>query len=75
MIRNLDSENSAEKISILKSLTQTNDAQIVQKMIMMLNDADITVRGEAFSSLILNENNILQYLIDALDSENKNVRG
>ena len=40
----------------------------------MLNEPEIRVRGEAFSSLFLNKNDISEFLIDALSLENKNVK-
>jgi len=71
----LDSESKEEKIKVLESLYDTNDPKIILKIISMLDDPDIEVRGEAFSSLILNENNISEFLIQNLDSDKKNVRG
>ena len=44
-------------------------------MIICLDDPDIKVRGEAFSSLILNKNKISNLLIESLNSESKNIRG
>ena len=54
----LDSGTSEEKIEILESLSSTDNIEIIQKIISKLDDVDIKVRGEAFSSLILNENKI-----------------
>jgi len=71
----LDSGSKEEKIAILESLTNTNDFHIINKIISKLDDPDIEVRGEAFSSLVLNENNISEPLIDNLESESKNIRG
>jgi len=51
----LDSGTSEEKIKILESLSSTDNIEIIQKIISKLDDDDIKVRGEAFSSLILNE--------------------
>ena len=70
----LDSGSSSEKIAVLESLIHADDMHTIQKIILMLDDADIAVTGEAFSSLMLNDNNISKYLIDALYSESKNVR-
>jgi HEAT repeat protein len=64
-----------EKISTLESLANTNVPEIINKVISKLDDADIEVRGEAFSSLVLNENNISKFLIQNLNSESKNIRG
>ena len=53
----LDLGTSEEKIKILESLSSTDNIEIIQKIISKLDDDDIQVRGEAFSSLVLNENN------------------
>ena len=71
----LDSGSKEEKIRALESLSNTNDPKIINKIILRLDDSDIEVRGEAFSSLVLNENNISNQLINNLKSENKNIRG
>jgi HEAT repeat protein len=71
----LDHGSKEEKIDVLESLVSTTEPQIINKMISKLDDPDIEVRGEAFSSLILNNNKIVQFLIDNLNSESKNVRG
>jgi len=74
-IRVLESGSKEEKIPTLESLANTNDGQTINKIISKLDDSDIEVRGEAFSSLVLNENNISDQLIDNLKSESKNIRG
>ena len=74
-IRILETASKEEKIVTLESLANTNDSHIISKIISMLDDSDIEVRGEAFSSLVLNENNISNPLIENLKSESKNVRG
>ena len=74
-IRILESGSKEEKIVTLESLANTNDSQLIDKIISMLDDSDIEVRGEAFSSLVLNENNISNPLINNLKSESKNIRG
>ena len=71
----LESGTSEEKIEILESLASSNDFEIIKKMIICLDDPDIKVRGEAFSSLILNKNKISNLLIESLNSESKNIRG
>jgi len=73
--RILDSGSNKDKISILESLSQSNDQEIINKIISKLDDSEIQVRGEAFSSLFLNKNDISEFLIDALSSESKNVKG
>ena len=44
-------------------------------MILKLDDDDVQVRGEAFSSLVLNKNKISNFLIKSLSSTSKNIRG
>ena len=71
----LDLGTIEEKIKILESLSSTDNIEIIQKIISKLDDVDIKVRGEAFSSLVLNENKISDLLINSLGSQNKNIRG
>ena len=71
----LDFGSKEDKISILESLSQSGDQEIVNKIISKLDDSDIQVRGEAFSSLFLNMNDISKFLIDALSSESNNIKG
>ena len=47
---------SQEKIKILETLTDVKNPEILEKIILGLDDDDIQVRGEAFSSLVLNKN-------------------
>ena len=70
----LESENAQEKIRILETLHDTNNLKILQQIILRLNDDSIQVRGEAFNSLLLNQNNISKILIDNLNSSNKNIK-
>ena len=70
----LDSEITKDKISIIESLSQSSDQDIIDKIITKLDDSEIEIRGEAFSSLFLNKNDISKFLIDALSSENKNIK-
>ena len=70
----LDSGSNKDKINILESLSQSSDQGIINKIISKLDDSEIQVRGEAFSSLFLNKNDISQFLIDALSLENKNIK-
>ncbi len=64
-----------EKIKILETLDYTNNPEILETIILKLDDDDIKVRGEAFSSLVLNENKISNFLIKILNSTSKNIRG
>ena len=70
----LDSGTKDDKITVLESLSQSGDQKIINEIIKKLDDSEIEVRGEAFSSLFLNRNDISQFLINALRLENKNVR-
>ena len=63
-----------EKIKILEMLDCTDDPEILEKIISKLDDDDIKVRGEAFSSLVLNENKISNLLIKSLSSASKNIK-
>ena len=70
----LDSGTKDDKINILESLSQSADQETINQVITKLDDSEIEVRGEAFSSLFLNKNDISKFLIDALHSENKNIK-
>ena len=72
--RILDSGTKDDKISIIESLSQSSDQEVISKIIAKLDDSEIEIRGEAFSSLFLNKNDISKFLIDALSSENKNIK-
>jgi len=71
----LEFGSSKEKIEILETLDDIENPEILEKIISKLDDDDIEVRGEAFSSLILNKNKISNFLINSLDAANKNIRG
>ena len=71
----LNSGSKDDKINVLESSSQSNDPEIIRKIISMLSDPEISVRGEAFSSLLLNKNNISEFLISSLSSENNNDKG
>jgi len=75
IIQVLDYGSKKEKIDMLESLTYVNAPQIINKIISKLDDSDIEVRGEAFSTLVLNNNKISRFLIDNLKSESNNIRG
>ena len=68
----LNDDNKDEKISLLSNLTETTDSEIIMQVISALDDNEIRVRGEAFSSLLLNKNNISEFLIQSLTSDNNN---
>ena len=75
IIKILELGKSEEKIKILETLHDTNELKILEQIILRLNDDSIQVRGEAFSSILLNQNQISKILIDNLNSSNKNIRG
>ena len=68
-------KNEDSKQNILTTLTQTDDPKIIQEIIKLFDDERIEIRGEVFSTLFLNQNNILKELIIGLNHESKNVRG
>ena len=70
----LDFGTTTDKIKILESSSQSSDQEIINKIITKLDDSEIEVRGEAFSSLLINKNDISKFLINALSSENKNIK-
>ena len=70
----LNSGTKDDKINALESLSQSDDQKIINEIITKLDDSEIEVRGEAFSSLFLNKNNISQFLINSLSSKSKNVK-
>ena len=72
ILESLRNDNS--KLSVLPSLTETNDPKIIEEIIRLFDDDDIEIRGEVFSTLFLNQNNILKELIIGLNHESKNVR-
>ena len=71
----LESGKSEDKIKTLENLETTDDFNIIKKIILCLDDPDIKVRGEAFSSLVLNKNKISDLLISGLEDSRKNIRG
>jgi len=71
----LEVGNNREKIKILETLENVDNPEILEKIISNLDDDDIEVRGEAFSSLVLNKNKISNFLINSLNATNKNIRG
>ena len=70
----LSSDSKDDKIKVLESLSQVNNSEIIRKIISKLDDPEIAVRGEAFSSLLLNENKISEFLIQSLRTVNKNIK-
>ena len=58
IIKILELGKSEEKIKILETLHNTNELKILEQIILRLNDESIQVRGEAFSALLLKQNQI-----------------
>ena len=54
----LDFGSNKDKINVLESLCQSSDQEIINEIISKLDDSEIQVRGEAFSSLFINKNDI-----------------
>jgi len=71
----LDNGIVKEKIKVLESLSDENNPEIIKKIVIKLDDPDIQVRGEVFSSLILNKNKITKFLIQSLNSDSQNIKG
>ena len=67
-------KNNDSKQSVISTLTQIEDPEILQEMIKLFDDEKIEIRGEVFSTLFLNKNNILEQLIYGLKNESKNIR-
>ncbi len=67
-------KNETLRKSILQTLTQNNDPEIIHEIIQLFDDKDIEIRGEVFSSLFLNRGNILKDLVLGLKHDSKNVR-
>ena len=74
ILREMDSLDNNKKIITLSKLSQITDEKIITKMISLLDDDDITIRGEVFSALYLNENDISKKLISSLSETSKNIR-
>ena len=73
ILEQLTSEKS-KKLSTLSQLTHVKNQKITDKIISLLDDDDISIRGEAFTTLFLNENDISERLIYALNNPSKNIR-
>lgn len=73
--RIMHSDSKEEKVKILELTCKCKDPAILDTIILALDDGDIQVRGEAFSALVLNENDISDVLIQKMNSQSKNVRG
>ena len=54
ILQHLNSSDMSKKILALSKLTQTEDEKLIEKIISLLDDTEIRVRGEVFSTLFLN---------------------
>ena len=72
ILRLLRDEGSV--LDILPKLTQTRIPEIIRQIIELFDAQKIEVRGEVFTTLFLNENDILEQLLRGLKHESKNVR-
>ena len=73
--RVLISKSTSQKIEVLSKLTDVDNNEIISEIIKMLDNTEIQIRGEAFSTLVLNHNDISKILINHLRSGSNNVRG
>jgi HEAT repeat protein len=71
----LQSGSKEEKVLILESLTNATEPKILDTIIAVFDDSDIELRGEAFSILLLNDNDISEVLLANLQNPSKNIRG
>ena len=67
-------KNKDSKKKFLDTLTQTDKPEIIQEIIKIFDDGNVEIRGEIFSTLFLNKNNISKELIMGLNHKSKNVR-
>ena len=71
----LENGTKEDKIKIMGTLVNSSDPKTIQMIFSKLDDSDIEVRGEVFSTLVQNENKISKVLIKNLKSESKNIKG
>ena len=70
----LNSSDISKKINSMSQLIDSNDEKVLKKIISLFDDDDIQIRGEVFSVLCLNHNDISEILIDALSTKSKNIK-
>lgn len=75
IIEILEKGSKKQKITLLDKLENAAESELLDAITYRLNDDDIEVRGEAFSTLVLNQNKISKFLIKNLTSDSKNIRG
>jgi HEAT repeat protein len=73
--KTMQNGSKEEKIKIIESAPYITDPKSLEMIISGLSDEDIEIRGEVFSALLMNENDISQVLLQGLKSHDKNIRG
>ncbi|MDG7049645.1 MAG: HEAT repeat domain-containing protein [Nitrososphaerota archaeon] len=73
--KTMQSGSKEEKIKIIESASCMTDPKALEIIVSGLGDEDIEIRGEVFSALLLNENDISEALLEGLKSRDKNIRG
>lgn len=73
--KNIQTCSKTDKIKLLESLYDSSEQSILELIISEFDNPDIEIRGEAFSSLLLNENDISDILLQSLQNQSKNIRG
>jgi HEAT repeat protein len=71
----LQSGSKEEKILTIESLSNATEPKTLDVIISVFDDVDIELRGEAFSTLLLNDNDIFEILLANLQNQSKNIRG
>jgi HEAT repeat protein len=73
--KTMQSGSHEEKIKIIESASYMTDPKTLEIIVSGLGDEDIEIRGEVFSALLLNENDISEALLEGLKNKDKNIRG
>lgn len=73
--KTMQSGSKEEKIKIIESASYMMDPKALEIIVSGLGDENIEIRGEVFSALLLNENDISEALLEGLKSKDKNIRG
>ena len=74
ILREMNSLDKNKKIITISKLGHITDEKIITELISFLDDDDIKIRGEVFSALFLNENDISEKLVNSLSKTSKNIR-
>ena len=73
ILREMNSLDKNKKIITISKLGHITDEKIITELISFLDDDDIKIRGEVFSVLCLNENDISEKLVNSLSKTSKNI--